>query len=449
MLGLLRHCEHAERCERAERAASVAMRAEAPVGERRRTPPTDNFVRRRDLNAVDDDAALEEMDADSDHEFGGRRNGVSASKFNDDSCSEYSFEAEDFCVAESSGAETPPRKSRAHFSDEDDCSMSDDVRQFQCPKSGCQSSFTKNYALKRHIDFVHNNIRPHKCDNCSSTFRYPYLVKEHAVVCEGRGIRKNGPQNLALKGSQRSTTPLGSQRNIAPLGSQRNAAPLGAQRNAEPLGSQQNAAPLGSQRNPAPVGSQQNVTPLGSRQNVAPFPKVEEKAKVRIPQEKPASLGPEWKSEPRGSKKAAIVTESNAVVEAMELFPGRIPRQREKESKPEHGSESSHERKRFNCGKCYKAYSKHDKLEAHIARAHIQRNVDGSYGCAMPGCESRQFVKKTAVENHVAALHGDRTKFPCNFLGCEKSYSVYSEVSRHMFHAHGVPRGTRGKSHDL
>lgn len=51
------------------------------------------------------------------------------------------------------------------------------LKQFKCDQ--CDSAFTENSSLKRHINALHLNIKPFKCDHCYATFTQSSVLKGH------------------------------------------------------------------------------------------------------------------------------------------------------------------------------------------------------------------------------------------------------------------------------
>src|SRR5689334_5014248 len=54
-------------------------------------------------------------------------------------------------------------------------------KSFKCLESGCDSSFTRNTSLKRHMKDIHNKIQSFKCDrdDCNSIFTQYRYLKQH------------------------------------------------------------------------------------------------------------------------------------------------------------------------------------------------------------------------------------------------------------------------------
>ena len=53
------------------------------------------------------------------------------------------------------------------------------LKDFHCGVPGCQKSFPVIRSLKRHIKIVHENLQPHSCPDCASSFSTPAQLKVH------------------------------------------------------------------------------------------------------------------------------------------------------------------------------------------------------------------------------------------------------------------------------
>lgn len=70
----------------------------------------------------------------------------------------------------------PPKRSREKVPN--DPNRARKLR-FECQFSGCTSSFTRPYDLKRHINGAHTKEIVYECTICPETFYFPYEVKRH------------------------------------------------------------------------------------------------------------------------------------------------------------------------------------------------------------------------------------------------------------------------------
>lgn len=52
--------------------------------------------------------------------------------------------------------------------------------------TACDKTYKSRFNLKRHIEIVHLEQRPHQCSICSSTFTAKQTLKEHVQLHEGQ-----------------------------------------------------------------------------------------------------------------------------------------------------------------------------------------------------------------------------------------------------------------------
>ena len=46
----------------------------------------------------------------------------------------------------------------------------------------CDATFTKGYNLKKHIESIHEGIKPFECSTCYKTFSHKYNLKSHIAT---------------------------------------------------------------------------------------------------------------------------------------------------------------------------------------------------------------------------------------------------------------------------
>lgn len=54
-------------------------------------------------------------------------------------------------------------------------------RLFQCKAAGCTKKFTRAHSLKKHVNFIHNEIRDYQCQICDKEFAHRRTLKAHAA----------------------------------------------------------------------------------------------------------------------------------------------------------------------------------------------------------------------------------------------------------------------------
>lgn len=58
----------------------------------------------------------------------------------------------------------------------------DERNVFKCTEEGCEHTYTKKAALKKHIETFHLGLKKHQCDVCKKTFAHKHTLTKHAVT---------------------------------------------------------------------------------------------------------------------------------------------------------------------------------------------------------------------------------------------------------------------------